>query len=334
MSDAELAEAERLALARLRRAPAASTIRQYDRVVRQMTHQRRSLADMTSSRSQFYRARAAVICIMACYILQILEAAAGRTVTADERRKVLAARAYMEKAQAMSPPPRHGDDGGSGASATRRTGSRRTVLKRLRRQAHFLGEPLFDAVRAHGDDVGAIAVLQACAARPAEIATGVHVSASGSDASLTLTVYGVKVNAQRGYRWREVRFDDPSRWRPTRYLRDAARAAGGETIIQTSTDSLRRSLKKAARDVVGRTGDAVTPYVLRHLAACRLKQRAGLAFAARILGHASQRSTRRYGGARGGGPEPDHAHVPARAPEPDPRATHGPTAAPGPGGPN
>lgn len=314
------------ARARLDPPPQPSTIRQYDRIVRQFERDRVPLHDFTS-RSAFYRARAALKWHAATTVLSCIDAD-GRPLDKTERDRLFAADHLLQYVEGMTPPAK---SGGSRSQATGCDRSRRNTLKRLRQYADDLDGVVHAAAR-RGDHLTALAVLLVCGARPAELARGVEVEAR--DGALVVVVYGVKVNDQRGYGWRRLVFDDPDAWTGTAHLYQAARSAGGRTVVRQKPDALRAQLKRAATDVIGRPGRHVTPYVLRHLVGGRLKYALGPEFAARVLGHASVRSTRRYGGARGRGPLPDETLVSGNAPRPDSRGTVSLCPEPAPGRPS
>jgi hypothetical protein len=324
----DLVQARRLAAARLDPVPAPETVRQYDRIVRQMRRERKPLAAMTSSQSQFYRARAALTYFAARTIVEILATihTESRDPTPDERDRVRTARDLLIKSQATSFRETRGQQSQSSGRTSDRGGSRRAVVKQLRRKADLLSDPLFAAAQRRGEHVAAIGVLLACGARGAEIASGVRVTASAEPdgPALRLIVYGVKVNQSRGYSWRSIGFDAPGDWAITSYLRALALDQGGAVTVRANQDALRASLRAAACDVLGEAGRHVTPYVQRHLVAGRIKADGGVATAARVLGHASERSTRRYGGARGSGPVPVSGYVSGRPPKPDPRTNASP----------
>lgn len=143
-----------------------------------------------------------------------------------------------------------------------------------------------------------ILVLSIAGVRPAEVAKGVTLKASG-DHTLDIHINGVKHTQSTGHERRAQRHD-ARKWGLTAKLLAIVKKAGGLLVFSRKPDLLREDIKRAARRA--KLPITVAPYTLRHRFAADLK-RAGWSPVdiARALGHASTRTGGRYGRKRSGG---------------------------------
>lgn len=136
-----------------------------------------------------------------------------------------------------------------------------------------------------------ILVLSIAGVRPAEIAKGVRLKASGEHL-LEIHINGVKHTQTTGHERRAQRHD-ARRWSLTAKLLTLVKKAGGTLRFSRSTDSLRQDIKSAAERA--KLPLTISPYTLRHLFSADLKK-AGWSPVdiAKAMGHASTRTGGRY----------------------------------------
>jgi integrase len=280
---------------------AASTAADYDRVYGHMmrTH---STPDDATSRSAYYRRRAALLFVCSQQAREALRARDRAAFGSPERLDALSELKRLASIFSRYPPDpekthstevtnhRTWSDIRSQLEAVGHhptSHSKRRGLGALVRRKGWQTElfaQVTDKYRA------AVAVLLLTGVRPAELAQGVVVRVVADD--LEISVPGAKLSTMRGQPLRTllVKCDSP-------YAKHLALLAGNSEItISADAKRLCDTVRKAGRCAFPRMHGTVSPYSLRHAVASALKA-AGIDpdGIAQVLGHQATRSQQSYG---------------------------------------
>jgi integrase len=206
-------------------------------------------------------------------------------------------------------------------------GAFRDAAHRLKRSPRYQDGTFFETVRGQNQATEAIALCLITGLRNKELAHGARVQPWDDDDKILVHITGAKVSPAhgRGLPYRMLVFEkrhDPTT--PLGYVTACLERAGSHTV-QCSEARLRAAVKAAARATFRRPlAEAVTPYVLRHLVAGRLRRRARKRQVMAALGHLGSRSVYAYYNGDDAGDLPIHIYAAELEPGVEPE-----TAGPG-----
>jgi integrase len=202
-------------------------------------------------------------------------------------------------------------------------GAFRDAARRLIRSPPYQDGRFFDAVRRLNQAPEAIALCLITGVRNKELAHGVRVQPVEDEPDKFLVyITGAKVSPahNRGLPYRMLMFEkrcDPTK--PLGFVTACLERAGAHTV-RCSEGTLLSAVKAAAHASFRRPlAQSVTPYVLRHVVAGRLRRRARKREAMAMLGHLGPQSVYAYFNGDDAGDLPVHVHAaelePGAAPE-------------------
>lgn len=280
---------------------APSTATDYERVYAHMlrTH---CTPDDATSRSSYYRRRAAMLHVCAIQARNALRARDRAAFGSPERATALAELERLATIFARYPPDPDKVRATDGATHGTWVDVRSQLVANGRRiKTHSKKRGLGALIRREGWQANlfdstpekfraAVAVLLLTGARPAELAQGVTVVVAGTH--LEITVPGAKLGAMRGQPVRTlmVTRDNP--------FAEHLATIAGDCKVTVSADAKRLcdAVRSAGKRAFPRMRDTVSPYSLRHAVASALKA-AGIdpEGIAQVLGHQATRSQQTYG---------------------------------------